>query len=103
MEAGNASVLEVSDLRTSFTTDAGPVPVIDRVSFSLGAGETLGIVGESGSGKSILGLSIIRLLPKAARIESGSVRLKNVDLVGLRERELNAIRGREVGVVFQDP
>jgi len=96
-------VLEVRGLKTSFTTKRGSIPVLDEVSFSLAEGETLGVVGESGSGKSMLGLSVIRLLPRAARIEAGSVVLNGVDLVGLRERELNALRGKEIGVIFQDP
>jgi oligopeptide/dipeptide ABC transporter ATP-binding protein len=105
MKTGQSSqpLLEVRELRTSFSTEHGSVPVLDEISFSLNRGETLGIVGESGSGKSILGLSIIRLLPRSARIESGSILLDGVDLVELRERELNAIRGRDIGVVFQDP
>jgi oligopeptide/dipeptide ABC transporter ATP-binding protein len=98
------ALLEVKGLRTSFGFEPKEsLPVIDEVSFSLHAGETLGIVGESGCGKSMLALSIIRLLPRAARIQAGSIELGGVDLVGLRERQLNAIRGRQIGVVFQDP
>jgi oligopeptide/dipeptide ABC transporter ATP-binding protein len=98
------ALLEVKGLRTSFGFESDEsLPVIDEVSFSLHAGETLGVVGESGCGKSMLALSIIRLLPRAARIQAGSVTLDGVDLLGLRERQLNAIRGREIGVIFQDP
>jgi oligopeptide/dipeptide ABC transporter ATP-binding protein len=98
------ALLEVKGLRTSFGFEPREnLPVIDEVSFSLHAGETLGIVGESGCGKSMLALSIIRLLPRAARIRAGSITLGGVDLVGLRERQLNAIRGRQIGAIFQDP
>jgi peptide/nickel transport system ATP-binding protein len=97
------ALLEVQGLRTSFVADGGNVPVLDEVSFTLDAGETLGVVGESGSGKSMLALSIIRLLPRSARIESGKVELAGRDLVQLGEKELNAVRGKEIGVIFQDP
>jgi ABC-type dipeptide/oligopeptide/nickel transport system ATPase component len=97
------ALLEVQGLRTSFVSDTGSTPVLDEISFSLDAGETLGIVGESGSGKSMLALSIIRLLPRSARIEAGSIKLAGTDLVRLGEKELNDIRGKEIGVIFQDP
>jgi oligopeptide/dipeptide ABC transporter ATP-binding protein len=97
------ALLTVTGLRTSFATSSGSVPVLDEISFSLEPGETLGVVGESGSGKSMLALSIIRLLPRSARIESGSITLGGRDLVSLRERELNNVRGKDIGVIFQDP
>jgi oligopeptide/dipeptide ABC transporter ATP-binding protein len=98
------ALLEVKGLRTSFGFQPGEnLPVIDDVSFSLDAGKTLGVVGESGCGKSMLALSIIRLLPRAARIRAGSISLGGIDLIGLRERQLNAIRGQQIGVIFQDP
>jgi oligopeptide/dipeptide ABC transporter ATP-binding protein len=97
------ALLEVQGLRTCFLSDTDSTPVLDEISFSLDAGETLGIVGESGSGKSMLALSIIRLLPRSARIEAGSIKLAGTDLVRLGEKELNDIRGKEIGVIFQDP
>jgi oligopeptide/dipeptide ABC transporter ATP-binding protein len=98
------ALLDVTGLHASFGFERGRnTPIVEDVSFSLEAGETLGVVGESGCGKSMLALSLIRLLPHAARIDSGSVALSGVDLLRLRERQLNAIRGRQIGVIFQDP
>src|SRR5207253_712370 len=82
----------------------GEVNAVDGVDLSLEKGRTLGIVGESGCGKSVLALSIIGLLPRpAGRVAAGRVRFGGRELTGLPERELEDIRGREIGVVFQDP
>jgi len=96
-------VLEVRNLRTVFHTDAGPVRAVDGVSFTVGAGETLGIVGESGSGKSVTALSILRLLEPPARIEGGSVRFQGRDLLAMDAEQLRTLRGDRIGMVFQDP
>ena len=97
-------LLEVDDLRTHFFTREGIVHAVDGVSFSVEAGQTLGIVGESGCGKSVTALSIIRLLPTPpARSVSGSIRFDGRELTTLRERELEDVRGRQIGMVFQDP
>jgi peptide/nickel transport system ATP-binding protein len=90
--------LEVTDLTIRF----GDRAVVDRVSFAVPDGARFGIIGESGSGKSLTTLAILGLLPEGAEA-SGSIRLDGVELLGLRERELARIRGRRVGVVFQDP
>ncbi|WP_328702583.1 ABC transporter ATP-binding protein [Belnapia mucosa] len=96
-------VLEVEDLRTVFLTDAGPVRAVDGVSFTVGAGETLGIVGESGSGKSVTALSLMRLLEEPARIVGGRLRFQGRDLLAMRPDELRALRGDRMAMVFQDP
>ena len=97
-------VLEVTDLRTHLVTRWGTVKAVDGVSFTVDAGETLGLVGESGSGKSMTCLSIVRLVPRpAARIVGGSVRLDGEDLVTKSEREMQRLRGRKVGMILQDP
>jgi peptide/nickel transport system ATP-binding protein len=96
-------ILKVVDLHTWFFTDAGVVRAVDGVSFSLHAGETLGIVGESGSGKSVTAKSIIRLLDEPARIVEGTVSFRGRDMVHLSEEELREIRGAEIAMVFQDP
>jgi len=97
-------LLEVTDLRTHFFTREGVVHAVDGVSFSVDAGRTLGIVGESGCGKSVTALSIVRLLPTPpARIVSGSIRFDGRELTTLSERELEDVRGRQIGMVFQDP
>ncbi|KJK58979.1 ABC transporter ATP-binding protein [Saccharothrix sp. ST-888] len=91
-------LLTVSDLSVDFNG----VPAVRGVDLRLRRGETLGIVGESGSGKSVTSLAILGLLPTTATV-SGSVRLDGRELVGLPNRELAAIRGRKVAMVFQDP
>ncbi|PSJ62940.1 dipeptide ABC transporter ATP-binding protein [Pseudaminobacter soli (ex Li et al. 2025)] len=99
-----APLLQVTDLKTHFHTARGVMKAVDGVSFSLAAGEVLGLVGESGSGKSITGFSIIGLIDHPGRIESGSsIKLEGRELVGLRANELRAIRGKAISMVFQDP
>ncbi|MFH9351395.1 dipeptide ABC transporter ATP-binding protein [Kitasatospora sp. NPDC017646] len=95
-------LLAVRDLRVDFAGPHGPVPAVRGVDLTLHRGETLGIVGESGSGKSVTALSVLGLLPGTARV-GGSVRLDGRELVGLPGKELAAIRGRRVAMVFQDP
>ena len=98
------ALLEVTDLRTHFFTREGVVHAVDGVSFAVERGKTLGIVGESGCGKSVLALSIMGLIPRPpAKIVSGSVVFDGSDLVRLREKELEDLRGREIAMIFQDP
>jgi len=104
--AGEMSpVLEVADLRTHFFTFGGTrvVKAVDGVSFALNEGETLGLVGESGSGKTTTCLSIVGLLPRAARIVGGSVRFEGEELTTKSQRQLRRIRGRRIAVILQDP
>ena len=96
-------LLEVIDLSVSFGSDNVRAPVLNRVSFSISRGETVVLVGESGSGKSLSAMSIVRLLPHAARIDSGSILLNGLDLFELSERQMRNIRGASVGMVFQEP
>ena len=93
-----APLLEIDNLRVWF----GATEVVRGVSFSLERGEVLGLVGESGSGKSVSSLAILGLLDPAARVE-GSIRWQGRELVGLSNRELLAIRGREIAMIFQEP
>jgi oligopeptide/dipeptide ABC transporter ATP-binding protein len=95
-------VLEVRDLHVTFSSEAGLVRAVRGVSYDLAPGRTLGIVGESGSGKSATALAIMGLLPATARV-TGSVRVKGRELVGLDDDALSEIRGRDIGMVFQDP
>src|SRR3954449_5394808 len=95
-------VLEVEDLAVDFPTDDGIVHAVRGVNFTLERGQVLGIVGESGSGKSVTSLAIMRLLPKTARI-GGSVRYEGSEVLGLSEKEMCDIRGREIAMIFQDP
>jgi len=86
-----------------FETEQGRVHAVDDVSFAVDAGQCLGIVGESGSGKSATALSLARLLPRNARISGGSITFAERDLVALDERDLIALRGSQIAMVFQDP
>ncbi|BCX46421.1 ABC transporter ATP-binding protein [Haloferula helveola] len=98
------SILEVRDLITAFDTDGGLVRAVDRVSFDVPKGKTLGIVGESGCGKTVTAMSIIRLLPQpAGRILQGEVMFKGRDLTSISARQMRKIRGGEIGVIFQEP
>jgi peptide/nickel transport system ATP-binding protein len=97
------SVLEVRDLRTEIRQRATTVKAVDGVSFSIEAGETVGLVGESGCGKTMTGSSIMRLLPMGGRIVSGSVRVEGIDVTTLPETEMCKVRGGQVAMIFQDP
>jgi oligopeptide/dipeptide ABC transporter ATP-binding protein len=100
----NAPILEVRNLTTALDLKVGRFMAVDDVSFELMAGETLGIVGESGSGKSMTALSILRLLPRpVASIVGGQVILDGEDLVTKTDAEMRRIRGREIGMILQDP
>jgi peptide/nickel transport system ATP-binding protein/oligopeptide transport system ATP-binding protein len=98
-----APLLEVDDLRTAFGSPPGAVNVLDGVSFGVAEGEILGLVGESGSGKTVTALSITQLLPPAARVVGGSVRLRGQDLLQLPRSRMNRLRGEEIAMVFQQP
>jgi peptide/nickel transport system ATP-binding protein len=95
-------LLSIEDLRVEFPGQADR-PAVDGVTIAVAAGELVGIVGESGSGKSMTLSSCIGLVPEPGRIVGGAVRLAGRDLVGLPERDLRALRGREVGMILQDP
>jgi ABC-type dipeptide/oligopeptide/nickel transport system ATPase component len=97
------SLLDVCNLTTGFVTTAGTVIVVNDVSFSVRAGETLALVGESGSGKSLTALSIMRLVPSPGRILDGSIRFRDRDLMTLNESEMRAVRGAEIALIYQEP
>jgi oligopeptide transport system ATP-binding protein len=97
-------LLEVENLRTYFYTRSGVIRAVNDVSFSLSAGETLGIVGESGSGKSVTCYSILGLIPKPpGKIVSGHANFGGVDLLNCPEEQLRRIRGKRISMIFQDP
>ncbi len=97
-------VLAVADLAISFATESGKNTVVDGVSFSIDAGEVLGLVGESGCGKSVTAMSLVSLLPSPpSKREKGSILLSGREIAGLSENELQKIRGAEVGFIFQEP
>ncbi|BBH23821.1 ABC transporter ATP-binding protein [Paenibacillus baekrokdamisoli] len=97
------AILQVKDLEVSFYTYIGEVHAVRGVDFSLEKGETLAIVGESGSGKSVTSKSIMGLLARSARIKQGEIRFEDKDLAALPERQMQAIRGSEIAMIFQDP
>jgi len=96
-------LLELSDLAVSFTTDRGEVEVVHGAHLELAAGETLAIVGESGSGKSTLTATVNRLLAPNGRVTRGNITFDGRDVLALSEREMSRLRGREIGLVPQDP
>ena len=97
-------VLRVRDLRSYLYSRWGIIRAVDGISFDLAAGETLGIVGESGSGKTMLGLSLVRLLPQpVGRTVTGEVVLGGTDLLKLSKREMRRVRGRDISMILQDP
>jgi peptide/nickel transport system ATP-binding protein/oligopeptide transport system ATP-binding protein len=98
------SLLQVTDLKTYFDTDAGLVKAVDGVSFSVKKGETLGIVGESGCGKSVLSLSIMGLLPEPSGfVAGGTVLFEGTELLKLDENAMCSVRGNRISMIFQEP
>jgi oligopeptide/dipeptide ABC transporter ATP-binding protein len=100
--APDETVLEIRDLNVTFKTEDGPVYAVRGLDLDLNSGEVLGIVGESGSGKSVTMLAVLGLLPKTATV-TGSVKFRGEQLVGRKPRELQAIRGAKIAMIFQDP
>lgn len=97
-------LLKVTDLQTHFFTDSGTVRAVNGVSFEIKSGETFALVGESGCGKSVTALSIMGLIPNPpGKIVSGSIELNGVDLTTLSPSEMRSIRGKQVGMIFQEP
>ncbi|MGB4441769.1 MAG: ABC transporter ATP-binding protein [Coriobacteriia bacterium] len=98
------ALLEVTDLKTQFTTRDGVVRAVDGVSFALEEGHTLAIVGESGSGKSVTALSLMRLIPDPpGKIAAGKVLLKGESVLKMSDADVRAMRGDRIAMIFQDP
>jgi oligopeptide/dipeptide ABC transporter ATP-binding protein len=97
------ALLDVEELRVAFPTAAGVAFAVAGVSFTVRAGECLGIVGESGSGKSMTCRAILGLVPKPGAIVAGRIGWRGTELVGAGERRLRRVRGRDIGMIFQDP
>ena len=96
-------LLEVRKLTTSFFTEDGVVHAVDKVSFSVGKGESVALVGESGSGKSVTAMSIMRLLAAAGKVTGGEILFRGKNLLALSEKEMRHVRGNDIAMVFQEP
>src|SRR5439155_10446442 len=104
MEQGGDLLLDVKNLQTQFAISGGVVRAVDGVSWDVRAGETVALVGESGCGKSVSALSVMRLVSApAGRIVGGQILFKGRDLLQLSDEEMRAVRGREIGMIFQEP
>ncbi len=101
IEQPGGAVLSIRDLHVEFPTDDGLVKAVDGLSYDVYPNEVLGIVGESGSGKSVSSLAILGLLPRRARIR-GQILYRGRDLLAMRDKEMNALRGESIAMVFQD-
>lgn len=100
----NDSLLEIEKLQTHFFTDRGVARAVDGVSFDVPRGQTVALVGESGCGKTVTALSIMRLVPDPpGKIVNGKVTFQGRDLLGLTEREMRSVRGKEIAMIFQEP
>jgi len=97
------TLLEISNLRTYFFTEAGVVKAVDGVSIDVKPGETTGLVGESGSGKSVTAQSALRIVPRPGKIVDGSITFNGEDLLAKSEEEMRKYRGPKMAMVFQDP
>ncbi|MCK4546402.1 MAG: ABC transporter ATP-binding protein [Candidatus Eisenbacteria sp.] len=102
-ELKSTHLLEIKALTVEFPMDQGVLRAVDEVSLSLARGESLGLVGESGCGKSVMAQSILGLLPPPGRVRAGEILFDGMDLVKLSPPELRKVRGRRIGIVFQEP
>ena len=102
-DSNSSPLLQVDNLSVVFEDSRRSVTAVDKVGFQVSEGETFALVGESGSGKSITALSIIRLLPEAAKVASGTVLFDGKDLLTLPEREMRDVRGSGISMIFQEP
>lgn len=101
---GAAPLLRVDDLRVGFESEAGSIKAVDGLSIRMERGETLALVGESGSGKSVTALALLRLLPRPnARVTSGAIHFDGKDISSYSDSQVRQLRGREIGMVFQEP
>src|SRR3954467_1185907 len=98
-----APVLAVEDLRVELRTPRGPAHVVNGLSYTVGAGETVAVVGESGSGKSVSVLALLGLLPSGVATVTGRAVLEGEDLLAMSPERLRQVRGPGAGMVFQDP
>ena len=97
-------LLEISNLQTQFFTSAGVVKAVDGITYDVAPGETVAVVGESGCGKSVSAMSILRLIPDPpGKVVGGNIRFDGKDLLALSDAEMRNVRGRDIGMIFQEP
>ncbi len=96
-------LLEIKGLTTEFETFSGKVKAVDGVSLFVGKKETLAVVGESGSGKSVTSLSLMRLILPPGKVVGGKIEFEGVDLLSLKEKEMEKVRGNNISMIFQEP
>jgi len=96
-------LLEIRDLHVSFFTPAGEVKAVNGISYSLGSGKVLGIVGESGSGKSVSVNALMQMIEYPGKITEGDIRFDEQDILALSQKQMQHIRGKDIGMIFQDP
>ncbi len=101
--SATGAILEIRDLVVEFATPRGTVRAVDGVTLAVRRGSTLGLVGESGCGKSVTSLAVLRLLDESARIVHGTIRFDGRELAGLAERDMRALRGARIAMIFQEP
>jgi len=96
-------LLRVTDLRVEFQSARGSALVVDSISYDVRAGETVALVGESGCGKSVSSMALLGLLPRGTALVSGRAIFDGIDLIGMSQRALEDVRGRDVSMIFQEP
>lgn len=101
--ANHDTILKIENLQTHFLTRRGVVKVLDGLNLELRRGQIVGLVGETGSGKSVTGFSILRMVRRPGQIVGGKIYFDGDDLLELSETEMQAVRGREIAMIFQDP
>lgn len=101
--AQSEALLNIEDLKVSFFTPSGEVRAVRGVSYKLKLGQVMGIVGESGSGKSVSAYSMMGLIPEPGKVMGGSITFDGRDILSMSERQMQTIRGNEIGMIFQDP
>jgi len=102
-ENNNKNLLEVKDLEVSFFTYAGEVKAVRGISYELKPGEVMGIVGESGSGKSVSSYALMGIIPEPGKVIGGNIIFDGKDITNLKEKERLKMRGKDIGMIFQDP
>jgi peptide/nickel transport system ATP-binding protein len=102
-ESAHNNILDVQSLSLAFRTSGGDIPIVRDISFAVAAGERVGIIGESGCGKTVTGLTLLRLLPMQSARISGRIAFDVRDLLTLSARQMRAVRGREIAMIFQEP